>query len=703
MRLRCAAAAAWVALMSVTVPAAAQEPATEPPAEQEPATEPAAAPEPGAAEPGGEDPTLQQYLDALADQRLLAEETGSVERLRELVRNAEQMYFDGRFHEASILLFEVAESPRFADFVDLEEFRGAEYMLAGALQELGALRTASRYLERILARGSEGRYFRPAFRRFTDVALQSGDPEAAIERLEALDGLDLEALPEDSANELRYLRGRAAYDRGDFEQAEPPLSEITRRSRFYANAQYLRGVIDAEAHDLHAAEEHFCSIATQGDQDTYTFYVDDRFFEVKDLAWLALGRVAHEGGRADDAFYYYFQVPQDSDRVAEALFESAYAMYEGNDYDTAVDLLDQLDAKFPASPFAYEANLLRGYVHLGRCEFEKADNLFQRYQGRFSDTLEQIERVLESPARQARFYQDLLAAERREQRREAEGQDEEGDGEAEAEPQEAPRTVNELLLSMLEVDPVFYRLHQKIRTLDAEAARAGRLANELGALRVRLSGGEQPKAAAEQERYETAAEQLRSDIEAARAVVAGLTEQIDRMRAQDAPDAQLAPLEKQVREIGKRVDGLEKQLEDALAATAESPEPEVQGDDVQALLRRDIAHARRLPARVSTVRAKLVDAANGAALRALRKLRSRLASGMRRARIGRIDAVMGSKRRIEIQIESLAAGRFPPELQDPLKMQGLLRDDEEYWPFEGEKWEDEFQETVPLDEEGEQE
>jgi hypothetical protein len=53
---------------------------------------------------------------------------------------------------------------------------------------------------------------------------------------------------------------------------------------------------------------------------------------------------------------------------------------------------------------------------------------------------------------------------------------------------------------------------------------------------------------------------------------------------------------------------------------------------------------------------------------------------------------MGSKHNVELQIESLAAGRFPPELVDPLRLQGLLRDDEEYWPFEGERWDDEFKE-----------
>ena len=46
------------------------------------------------------------------------------------------------------------------------------------------------------------------------------------------------------------------------------------------------------------------------------------------------------------------------------------------------------------------------------------------------------------------------------------------------------------------------------------------------------------------------------------------------------------------------------------------------------------------------------------------------------------------------EIEGLAAGRFPPELRDPLLIQGLLSDDEEYWPFEGDDWPDEYVEPA---------
>ena len=136
-------------------------------------------------------------------------------------------------------------------------------------------------------------------------------------------------MDQDAKNELRYLRGRARYDASDRNGAAAAFAQVDKHSRFYANAQYLLGAIAARDKRYKYAEQRFCTIADQGVDDRYSFYVDDRFFEVQDLARLALGRTAHEQRRSDDAFYYYFQVPQDSPRVQAALFESAFASYEG--------------------------------------------------------------------------------------------------------------------------------------------------------------------------------------------------------------------------------------------------------------------------------------------------------------------------------------------------------------------------------------
>ncbi|MEM1414908.1 MAG: hypothetical protein AAGH15_08405 [Myxococcota bacterium] len=621
-------------------------------------------------------PSLGAYLDALADERLLAEETGNVRRLRAQVRRGEQLYFERRYDDAALALYEVVYSPRFSDFEDVEDVPGAELLLAGALAELGALRSAHRVLETTLARGLGEPYFGPASRRWVDVALETGDLRGAIARLEAValrDGGTIadaeEELPEDAANELLYLRGRAAYDAADDAAAEGWLEQIGRRSRFYANAQYLRGAAAARRGELGTAEARFCSIATTEDTERFTFFVDERYFRLKDLAWLGLGRVAHEGQRPDDAFYYYFQVPNDSERVAEALFESAYAMYEGDEPDTALDLLDQLEARFPASPFVAEAALLRGYVHLARCEFGDADALFQSFQRVYAPLAERLDLVLASEDRQRALYDTLL----REERRQAEEDTAGGDAST-----ERLETVDGLLLTLLRVDPGFYGLHSRIRTLDAEAARSGRLATDLRGLRARLGSDEAPAAAARREAWLSQRQEVERIAQRARALLGGLTRQLDALRDGGADPEQLRSLEEAVNAHAQRLRALEATLR---RAAPDAPEEAAAGEGVRALLAADARAARTFPRRVAALRERLVAAANDAALRSLRELRARLGAGLRRSRIGRIDAVMGSKRRIEIQIESLASGRFPTELVDPLSIQGILRDDEEYWPF----------------------
>ena len=636
--------------------------------------------------------SLSQYLEALASERLVAAETGNETNLRKVVADAEELYFSDRFEEAAVKLYEVAESPRFADFEDLPEFSAAEFLLAGALSELGSFNTASRYLLKVIKRGpkdvddedddpnvSRG-LFGPAYRRYVDVTLRAGSLDERIADLKsAYEG----ELPQDAQSELQYLVARSLYDKKDFNKASDSFARITRRSRFFANAQYLRGVIAARKGDLKSAEDSFCRIAKTDDQSNYSFFVDQRYFDIKDLAWLGLGRVAHEGARSADAFYYYFQVPSDSERVAEAMFESAYAMYEGKDNDTAMDLLDQLAVRFPNSPFVHEASLLRGYIHLSRCEFEKANQLFIRYQKRFRPVVTEMDSIIDSQERQEGLYDELLALEAEKNVTDEDDKDEEV----------APAVdTKELLMSLLQVHPQFYQLNADVRTLDAEIARSGLLARDILALSNQLKQ-EAPVAAEKLEAFETEATEIDYDLRTAREVIRGLLEQIDVLRDAGASNSTLSPLKRQVKRLSEKVAKIQDDFQD-------QREDEDEGLDAEAsnfedLLKIDARNARRLPARAAKVRRKLAKAANLAALTSLKQLREDLSTSLRRARIGRIDAVMGSKRRIEIQIESLAAGRFPAELQDPLQVQGLLREDEEYWPFEGEFWADEFKEGEP--------
>jgi hypothetical protein len=623
------------------------------------------------AQPASREPSLSGYLEAMAQSRLLVTESASAAQLAALVAEGERLFLEGRHDAASAILLEAVESPRYADFRDFDAYLAAEHMAGSALYRLGSLKTARGYLERVIARGPKSAYYGPGVRRYVDVALQLGDLHAAAEWLARAGG----AMPDDARHELTYLRARAAQRGGDASAAAGLLGRVGKRSRFYANAQYLLGVIAAHERRYAQAEQRFCQVAGPGKADRYGFYVDERYFEVLDLARLALGRTAHERRRGDDAFYYYFQVPQDSPRLGSALFEAAWSSYESDDHDTALDLLEQLEARFPESSYADEAAVLRGYVSLARCDFQHADRNFARFTHVFGPLAAELDRLLDNPVRRQSLYEDLLLAE------------------GGARQSDAQRR---LLLGLLRVDPEFYRLHAAVKTLDAEAARAGQLPQAFAEIRARLTGGDKPHAAAAPSPEPAAELVLRRDLEQAFTITRSLGEQLDALRAAGAPREQVAAAEKQLAALSRRFSSLRERAQAASAASpppaARSSQPAPQGGELVTLLGRDQAAAREFPARVAVVRGKLVASANARALDAVRQLRDRLGNLLRSASIGRVDAVMGSKHRIEVQIESLAAGRFPPELRDPLLVQGLLADDEEYWPFQGEDWPDEYEE-----------
>ena len=77
--------------------------------------------------------------------------------------------------------------------------------------------------------------------------------------------------------------------------------------------------------------------------------------------------------------------------------------------------------------------------------------------------------------------------------------------------------------------------------------------------------------------------------------------------------------------------------------------------------------------------------------KALVDLDKRLRDLLRQARLTQIDAIIGKKKKLEIEIEHLRDGRYPAELFATLQLEGLMGDDEEYWPFEGEYWSDEYE------------
>src|SRR4051794_10008830 len=352
---------------------------------------------------------MARYLTDLEKAGVLSGDKtpATLDKLRDELAAAEDDLVTGNAEIASVRLYKIDESQRYAQFEYAPDYATAELTLARALIRAGGTKSAERYLLRVLARGSKAPQFAPAYRALVDIALETKEEAAMLAVLDHYDQERGEALPRDSAAEHAYLAGKVAYEGGDAAHAEALFSSVDRQSRFYAAALYFRGLIQARQNHFASARRNLCEIVEQADQDRFTFFIDGRYFGVKDLAYLALGRIAHEQGKYDDAYYFYFRVPEDSERLPDALFEASWSMFQKGEYEAAGAFLDEFDRSFSATPLAPDVLLLHAMIDLKSCAFDRVRTRLDALVSTYAPVETEVAALLRDPARRTAFYKRL--------------------------------------------------------------------------------------------------------------------------------------------------------------------------------------------------------------------------------------------------------------------------------------------------------
>ena len=659
------AAAVWVSLVA-TAAAAAPNAATGP-------TE----------RPAADDP-LAQYFTALEAMKLIDVETGNLDSLRRELGAAERLLLDGAFANAAVALYAIVKSPRFAAFADFVEMQNAEYDLGVALARAGSYGAALDALEAVLRRGPGAPYWGPAHRRVVDIALETRDHARVLARLEAVK--TAEPIPPSAAGERSYLRGRAAYDAGKLADAEGELVVISKQSRLYSSAVYLRGVIRARQNKLRDAAEAMCELTATEDTDKYTFVVDERYFTIKDLARLGLGRIAHEQGEYDDAYYHYFQIPDDSAYLPDALFEASWSMYQKRELATSRDLVKEFLTTFPSSPLWPEASLLAGYVELADCKFDASQQWYDALTAKLQPIVDQIDRVRKDPELRRQLFATALT-------RFHEIKDT-GEVAGTKAAKQQPRTAMDEVTALLRLDPRFLRLSDAITGMREQSTTAPTVVRQWQHLAREVNETKVAKIST----VRTIEQEQLAD---ANAVVEDLRRLVGQIRAQQSELARARAegtiLPGDADDETARLDKLLERARGAAqtaVATADRAADQVvaqaQGS-IRPMIQRDIADARRLDQASHALLTKLEQAADKLAQQAVDKLYTETRRVLDKAKLGKVDAIIGQKRKLDIEVQDLAAGRFPEELIGKMWNASMIGDDEEYWPWQGEYWADEYE------------
>ncbi len=645
------------------------------------ATQPAG--KPAEARPVADDP-IAKYFTELEAMKLIDAESGNLETLRRELGTAEQLLRDGAFVNAAVALYSIVKSPRYSAFTDFVEFQNAEYDLGVALARAGSYGAALDALDAVLRRGPAAPYWGPGHRRAIDIALETRDHAGVLARIEAIKTSD--PLPPSAAGERSYLRGRAAYDAGKLADAEAELVLVSKQSRLYSSAVYLRGVIRARQNKFRDSAEAMCEIAATEDADKFTFVVDERYFTIKDLARLGLGRIAHEQAEYDDAYYHYFQVPDDSAYLPDALFEASWSMYQKRELATARDLVAEFLKAFPSSPLWPEASLLAGYVELADCKFDTSQAWYDGLTAKLQPIVDEIDKV-----RKDRELRKLLFATAITRFREVKDT---GELAGQKAGKQVPQTVMDQLVALLRLDPRFLRLsdavtgmHEQANTAPAVVREWQHLAREVSETKV---GAVSTTRTIEQEQLADA-NALVEDTRRLIVKIQGQKSELARARREGvlaggdaaAEDARLDQLLDKAQAAARAAVAA---ADRAAEATAQQASP-----GIRPMIERDIGDARRLDKASHALLDKLEQAGDRLAQQAVDKLYADTRRVLDKAKLGKVDAIIGQKRKLDIEVQDLAAGRFPEELIGKMWNASMIGDDEEYWPWQGEFWADEYE------------
>jgi len=161
---------------------------------------------------------------------------------------------------------------------------------------------------------------------------------------------------------------------------------------------------------------------------------------------------------------------------------------------------------------------------------------------------------------------------------------------------------------------------------------------------------------------------------------------ISDLEGNGASASQLQPLKEELNQIQTRVNA----AKTATTTAAANAVTQTGGKDLPDLIRADEQTASTYLQPIETARAELSKTESALAKDTLRRVDLRLSRLLRRARLGRIESVLGRKRSLEIEIEAINNGFLPQDAVDALDAARFLKDSEEYWPFEGDDWPDEF-------------
>jgi TolA-binding protein len=315
--------------------------------------------------------------------------------------DGEIQYLLGDYSHAAVLFYDLVSDSTFRE--NSPRYPDALNYLADALYHQGNLLGARLYLRQLLQIPSN--HERAALARYLEVA-------GNLNEFAGIDPLIEQARRNAGGTlppELTYVYGKWLFKRSDLKNEdrwaradETFNSLVGKESRYQWQARYFLGVLSVQRGALDEAVERFKAITEYKGEGGPPV-------EVRELAQLSLGRVLFELGRHDEAVDRYQEVPRESPRFPEALYETAWTYVKRGQYEQARNAADLVLLVAPDSTLAPEAQLLLAHLQLKLKKYREADQTYNGVINTYAPVRDEVDALLTVHQDPVAYFDKLLA------------------------------------------------------------------------------------------------------------------------------------------------------------------------------------------------------------------------------------------------------------------------------------------------------
>lgn len=298
----------------------------------------------------------------------------------------------------------------------------AQFFLGKALYHLRFYQSALAIFDEITQAGQGHLYFGQTLQWLAQLASQLPEPANIVERVGRYGVQELDQFnnseSEDLYNQLLYLMGRFKYSQGEYQEGIDLFERVSRRSRYFVNASFFKGISHVQLRHAQPAVSSFRSIIEAVDGGAQG--VDD-VNRMRNLAWISLARVYYaaanrtnssgerevDGRLLGNAVEAWNRVTQDSEYWLDALFEESWAFFLADEWSRSMGNVHTLFSPYFDDAYYPEALVLKAVVFFSACQFENTTAMLTQFRERYDPLAEELRAKLDEFQDNQQFFDFL--------------------------------------------------------------------------------------------------------------------------------------------------------------------------------------------------------------------------------------------------------------------------------------------------------